>query len=319
MSVAPHSRMQFRLCPGTLCIAKGVLDVKTALENELTRKNLIHEVQIVMSDCSGFCPQGPVMEAYPEGVFYGPLTPEHAPIIVEEHVLNGRVVKELVAGDGTAKVRVPLVRDTGFFGGQRLIVLRNRGLIAAENIDHYIARDGYAALARAVREMTSDQVIEELKTSGLRGRGGAGVPTGLKWLACREFDEYPKYVICNGDEGDPGAFMDRAVMEGDPHSVLEGMAIAAYAVGAEQGYIYVRAEYPLAIERLQKATDDARDYGLLGQDILGSGFNFDIKIYPGAGAFVCGEETALISSIQGLRGMPRPRPPFPVELSLIHI
>jgi len=256
------------------------------------------------------------MEAYPDGVIYSQVRPEHAPRIIEEHVINGRVVEELVFHNGKPGTHVPLVRDTGFFGRQRLIVLRNRGLIDAENIDEYIARDGYSALAKVLREMTSDLIIEEVKKSGLRGRGGAGFSTGLKWLGCRESEVFPRYVICNGDEGDPGAFMDRAVMEGDPHSVLEGMAIAAYAVGAQQGYIYVRAEYPLAIERLQKAIIDARDYGLIGSDILGTGFNFDVNIYPGAGAFVCGEETALIHSLQGLRGMPRPRPPFPVQIGL---
>lgn len=316
MSVARQFKMQFRMCPGTLCIAKGALNVKRALEDELAKRNLTHDVQILMSDCSGFCPEGPVMEAYPEGVIYCRLKPEHAPLIVDEHVLSGKVVRELVAHDGAAQAGVPLVRDTGFFGRQRLIVLRNRGLIDAEKIDHYIARDGYAALAKVLQEMTSEQVVDEIKKSGLRGRGGAGFPTGRKWQACREYEAFPKHIICNGDEGDPGAFMDRAVMEGDPHSVLEGMAIAGYAVGSELGLIYVRAEYPLAIERLQKAIDDARDYGLLGNNILGSGFNFDIRIYPGAGAFVCGEETALINSVQGLRGMPRPRPPFPVESGL---
>jgi NADH:ubiquinone oxidoreductase subunit F (NADH-binding)/NAD-dependent dihydropyrimidine dehydrogenase PreA subunit len=208
------------------------------------------------------------------------------------------------------------MKDIGFFGLQRLTVLRNRGLIDAENIDEYIARDGYAALGKVLEEMTPEEVIEEVKKSGLRGRGGGGFPTGLKWEECRRYESFPKFSICNGDEGDPGAFMDRSVMEGDPHSVLEGMAISGYAIGAEKGYIYVRAEYPLAIQRLQKAIHDAHDYGLLGTDILGKGFNFDIEIYPGAGAFVCGESTALMYSIEGKRGMPRIKPPRSAEAGL---
>jgi NADH:ubiquinone oxidoreductase subunit F (NADH-binding)/(2Fe-2S) ferredoxin/NAD-dependent dihydropyrimidine dehydrogenase PreA subunit len=308
--------MEFRLCAGTLCIARGSRQFKVALENELSKRNLQDFVKVTMSDCGGNCSDGPVMEAFPDPVSYGLLKPEHARLIVEEHVLNNRVVPYLVVGDHRPGATVPFMRDVGFFRHQRLIVLRNRGLINAENIDDYIARDGYAALAKALEKMTPEQVIEEIKKSGLRGRGGAGFKTGLKWEACRRYETSPKYMICNGDEGDPGAFMDRAVMEGDPHSVLEGMAIGGYAVGASQGYIYVRAEYPLAIERLQKAINDARQYGLLGKDILGKGFDFDVDIYPGAGAFVCGEETALIQSLHGLRGMPRHRPPFPVERGL---
>ncbi|MEW6138077.1 MAG: NADH-quinone oxidoreductase subunit NuoF [Thermodesulfobacteriota bacterium] len=316
MSAMPVNKMQLRLCPGTLCVARGSRDIKAALEQELTRRNLRDRVQVLMADCSGLCSSGPIMEALPERVLYSRLTPQHVPLIVEEHVAKGRIVDELVVKNGQPAIPVPLMKDTDFYSRQRLIVLRNRGLIDAESIDEYIAFDGYAALAKALQEMTPQSVVETVKSSGLRGRGGAGFRTGVKWEACRQSDRFPKYIICNGDEGDPGAFMDRAVMEGDPHSVLEGMAIAGYAVGAERGSIYVRAEYPLAIERLEKAISDARNYGLLGKDILDSGFDFDIEIYPGAGAFVCGEETALIQSLQGLRGAPRHRPPFPVQSGL---
>jgi NADH:ubiquinone oxidoreductase subunit F (NADH-binding)/(2Fe-2S) ferredoxin/NAD-dependent dihydropyrimidine dehydrogenase PreA subunit len=304
------------LCAGTGCIASGSLDVKEALEKELAKRNLQDEVQVVTTGCNGFCAQGPIMVCYPDGIFYNQVKPEHAPVIVEEHVLKGRVVEKLLFKEEAAKDKVPLMRDIGFFSLQRLIVLRNRGLIDAESIDEYIARDGYAGLAKALTTMTPLEVIEEIKKSGLRGRGGGGFPAGLKWEECARYDNFPKYTICNGDEGDPGAFMDRSVMEGDPHSVLEGMAISGYAIGAEQGYIYVRAEYPLAIQRLQKAIEDARDYGLLGKNILDSGFNFDIAIAPGAGAFVCGESTALMYSIEGKRGMPRIKPPRSAEAGL---
>ncbi|MHB8202539.1 MAG: NADH-ubiquinone oxidoreductase-F iron-sulfur binding region domain-containing protein [Desulfomonilaceae bacterium] len=316
MCASPYYRMQIMMCAGTGCIASGSLDVKNALERELAKRNLQNEVQIVMTGCNGFCAMGPLVVIYPDGVFYNQVKPEHAPVIVEEHILKGRVVEKLLFKDETVKGRVPLMKDIGFFGLQRLNVLRNRGLIDAENIDEYIARDGYAALAKAITEMTPEQVIEEVKKSGLRGRGGGGFPTGLKWEECRRYDNFPKYTICNGDEGDPGAFMDRSVMEGDPHSVLEGMAISGYAIGAEQGYIYVRAEYPLAIQRLQKAIEDARSYGLLGENILDKGFDFEIAIAPGAGAFVCGESTALMYSIEGKRGMPRIKPPRSAEAGL---
>ena len=316
MCASPYYRLQLMMCAGTGCIASGSLDVRDALEREIAKRNLQNEVQIIMTGCNGFCAMGPLVVVYPDGIFYNQVRPEHAPIIVEEHILKGRVVEKLLFKDETVKGRVPLMKDIGFFGLQRLIVLRNRGLIDAENIDEYIARDGYAGLAKALTEMTPEQVIEEVKKSGLRGRGGGGFPTGMKWEECRRYDNFPKYTICNGDEGDPGAFMDRSVMEGDPHSVLEGMAISGYAIGAEHGYIYVRAEYPLAIQRLQKAIEDARSYGLLGQDILGKGFNFDIGIAPGAGAFVCGESTALMYSIEGKRGMPRIKPPRSAEAGL---
>ncbi len=316
MSASPFYRMQFMMCAGTGCMASGSLEVRDALEKELAKRNLQDEVQIIMTGCNGFCAMGPLVVVYPEGIFYNQVKPEHAPVIVEEHVLKGRIVEKLLFKEELAKDRVPLMKDIAFFGLQRLIVLRNRGLIDAENIDEYIARDGYAALAKVLEQMTPEEVIEEVKKSGLRGRGGGGFPTGLKWEECRRYESFPKFSICNGDEGDPGAFMDRSVMEGDPHSVLEGMAISGYAIGAEKGYIYVRAEYPLAIQRLQKAIHDALDYGLLGTDILGKGFNFDIEIYPGAGAFVCGESTALMYSIEGKRGMPRIKPPRSAEAGL---
>jgi NADH:ubiquinone oxidoreductase subunit F (NADH-binding)/(2Fe-2S) ferredoxin/Pyruvate/2-oxoacid:ferredoxin oxidoreductase delta subunit len=292
--------------------------VKRAVDVELQKRSLHHEVRSIMSAaaCRGGCAKGPILTVYPGEISYARVRPGHAPLIVEQHVIKGQIVEDLLWGEEDGEQHVPLLKNVGFFGHQRLIVLRNRGLIDAENIDHYIARDGYAALAKVLQEMTPVQVIEEIKSSGLRGRGGAGFQTGVKWETCRATQNWPKYIICNGDEGDPGAFMDRAVMEADPHSVLEGMAIAGYAVGAQKGYIYVRAEYPLAIERLEKAIIDALDYGLLGDNILGNGFDFHVEIYPGAGAFVCGEETALIHSIQGLRGTPRYRPPFPVHSGL---
>ncbi|MDD3472173.1 MAG: NAD(P)H-dependent oxidoreductase subunit E, partial [Syntrophaceae bacterium] len=316
MCASPFYRMQLMMCAGTGCIASGSLDVRDALERELQKRNLQDEVQIIMTGCNGFCAMGPLVVVYPDGIFYNQVKPEHAPLIVEEHVLKGRVVQDLLFKEEATKTRVPLMKDIGFFGLQRLIVLRNRGLIDAESIDEYIARDGYAALAKCLQEMTPEQVIEEVKKAGLRGRGGGGFPTGLKWEECRRYDSFPKFTICNGDEGDPGAFMDRSVMEGDPHSVLEGMAISGYAIGANQGYIYVRAEYPLAIQRLETAIHDAREYGVLGKNIFNSGFDFDIGIAPGAGAFVCGESTALMYSIEGKRGMPRIKPPRSAEAGL---
>lgn len=309
-------RMNLMLCGGTGCIASGAPKVKQAIEEELLKRGLADEVQVVLTGCNGFCAMGPIMTVFPDGIFYNKLKPEHAARLVEEHVLKGRPVKELLFEEPVEKEKIPLLKDIGFFGNQRLIALRNRGLIDAERIEEYIARDGYQALAKVLTSMTPEEVIEEIKISGLRGRGGAGFPTGLKWEECRKYDRFPKYTICNGDEGDPGAFMDRSIMEGDPHSVLEGMAISAYAIGAEKGYIYVRAEYPLAIKRLQIAIEQARESGLLGENILDTGFNFDIEIYPGAGAFVCGESTALMYSLEGKRGMPRIKPPRSAESGL---
>ena len=308
-------RMHMMVCGGTACIASGALEVKQALIEELQKRNLSDEVEVIITGCNGFCAMGPIMTVYPDGVFYNKLKPEHAPLLVEEHVIKGRPVESLLFKEPEVKERIPLLKDIGFFGLQRLIALKNRGLIDAENIDEYIARDGYQALAKAL-SMGPEAIIEEIKFSGLRGRGGGGFPTGLKWEECRKYDRFPKYTICNGDEGDPGAFMDRSVMEGDPHAVLEGMAISAYAIGAEKGYIYVRAEYPLAIKRLNIAIEQAREYGILGEGIFGTDFNFDIEIYPGAGAFVCGESTALMYSLEGKRGMPRIKPPRSAEAGL---
>jgi NADH:ubiquinone oxidoreductase subunit F (NADH-binding)/(2Fe-2S) ferredoxin len=310
------TRAQIMLCTGTGCISSGSHEVEAALREELEKRGILDEVQIVNTGCNGFCAVGPIMVVYPDGVFYQNLKPEDMAFLVEEHLLKGRIVEKFAFKETVSKSAVPLMKDIGFFSRQQLIALRNRGMIDAENIDEYIARDGYQALAKVLTKMTPEEVIEEIKKSGLRGRGGGGFPTGRKWEECRKYDRFPKYTICNGDEGDPGAFMDRSVMEGDPHSVMEGMAISAYSIGAEYGYIYVRAEYPLAIARLSKAIEQATEYGLLGENILDSGFNFTIEIYPGAGAFVCGESTALMFSLEGKRGMPRIKPPRSAEHGL---
>ncbi|MBP1721901.1 MAG: nuoF [Deltaproteobacteria bacterium] len=304
------------ICAGTGCVSNKSLQVRTALEEELKKCGLEEEVQVVITGCNGFCAVGPVMVVYPEGIFYQKLTREDIPLLVSEHFLKGRPVEKLMYREEEKKATVPRMQDISFFGLQVLRALRNRGIIDAEKIDEYIARDGYQALGKALTQLTPEGIIEEVKISGLRGRGGAGFPTGLKWEFCAKARGEVKYVLCNGDEGDPGAFMDRSILEADPHSVLEGMTIAARAIGAHQGYIYVRAEYPLAVSRLKVALRQSRDYGLLGKNILNSGFDFDIDIYQGAGAFVCGEETALMTSIEGKRGMPRPRPPFPAYKGL---
>ena len=304
------------ICAGTGCVSNKSLQVRTALEEELKKCGLEEEVQVVITGCNGFCAVGPVMVVYPEGIFYQRLTRDDIPLLVSEHFLKGRPVEKLMYREEEKKATVPRMQDISFFGLQVLRALRNRGIIDAEKIDEYIARDGYQALGKALTQLTPEGIIEEVKISGLRGRGGAGFPTGLKWEFCAKARGEVKYVLCNGDEGDPGAFMDRSILEADPHSVLEGMTIAARAIGAHQGYIYVRAEYPLAVSRLKVALRQSRDYGLLGKNILNSGFDFDIDIYQGAGAFVCGEETALMTSIEGKRGMPRPRPPFPAYKGL---
>lgn len=309
-------RTHLMVCAGTGCVSCGSLNLKDRLESELKDRGLSDEVKVVITGCNGFCAEGPIMVVYPEGIFYKKLTQEDIPFLVEEHFLKGRPVEKFLYTEPTIKEKVPLLKDIPFFQHQVLRALRNRGLIDAENIDEYIARDGYAALSKVLFSMTPEEIIQEVKISGLRGRGGAGFPTGLKWEEGRRYDSFPKYVICNGDEGDPGAFMDRSVLEADPHSVLEGMTICGYALDAHQGYIYVRAEYPLAIHRLNIAIDRSRNYGLLGKNILGSGFDFDISIYPGAGAFVCGESTALMFSLEGKRGMPRIKPPRSTEAGL---
>ena len=303
------------VCGGTGCESSKADDIFTNLKTEVANAGLEHDVQVVKTGCFGFCEKGPIVKVLPEDAFYVEVKPEDAEEIVKETLVKGRIVKRLAYVDESGKTSA-VPEEIGFYQKQMRIVLRNCGLIDPEKIDEYIARDGYAALEKVLFEMTPDQVIEEMKISGLRGRGGAGFPTWMKWNFTKQVESDVKYIVCNADEGDPGAYMDRSTLEGDPHSVLEAMAIAGYTVGANQGFIYIRAEYPLAIKRLEIAMAQAREYGLLGQNILGSGFSFDIEIRLGAGAFVCGEETALLASIEGKRGMPTPKPPFPAVCGL---
>ena len=312
----PFYRAHALVCGGTGCTASESREVFQALSTEIGRTGLADEVRVVQTGCRGFCAMGPVMIIYPDGVFYCQVRPSDVPTIVSETLLKGRVVQRLTYKEPTTAQALPYYNEIPFYGKQLRIALRNCGLINPEEIDEYIARDGYAALGKALAEMKPEEVIASVKASGLRGRGGAGFLTGLKWELCAKVASDVKYLICNADEGDPGAFMDRSILEGDPHSVLEGMLIAGYAVGATEGYIYCRAEYPLAIQRLELAIQQARDYGFLGENILGSDFDFDLHIKQGAGAFVCGEETALMASIEGRRGEPRPRPPFPAVSGL---
>ena len=309
-------RSNVMICAGTGCVANGSLKVKDALETELLKRNLQNEIKIVLTGCNGFCAKGPVMVVYPDDIFYQLVQPADVPHLVEEHFVKGRPVQKFLYTPPADKRTIPVMNEIPFFKHQVLRALRNRSLIDAEKIEEYIARDGYMAAAKALLEMSPEEIVSEVKKSGLRGRGGAGFLTGLKWELCARVQGDVKFILCNGDEGDPGAFMDRSVMEADPHSVLEGMIIAAKAINAHYGYIYVRAEYPLAVHRLQLAIEQARERGLLGKDILSSGFDLDIEIYQGAGAFVCGEETALMASIEGKRGMPRPKPPFPAVKGL---
>ena len=309
-------RANLMLCAGTGCVASGTMKVKETLQEELKKRGLAEEIRIVLTGCNGYCAEGPVMSVYPDEVFYQKLTVEEIPKLVEEHFLKGRPYEKLMFKEPEKKTAIPLMKEIPFFKHQVLRVLRNKGLIDPEKIEEYIARDGYQAAAKALTAMTSEEIIKVVKDSGVRGRGGAGFPTGLKWEFASKVKSDVKYMLCNGDEGDPGAFMDRSVMEADPHSVIEGMIIGAKAIGAHHGYIYVRAEYPLAVKRLQLAIDQATEMGLLGKNILDSGFDFELGIYLGAGAFVCGEETALMRSIEGKRGMPRPRPPFPAVKGL---
>jgi NADH-quinone oxidoreductase subunit F len=299
------------VCGGQGCISSQCNEVVEALRDAVCKHHLTEKVKIVTTGCMGPCDMGPVAIIYPEATFYRRLKPKHAELIVTEHILQGKPVKRLLYTARGEKVPTPSFNDIDLFKKQKRIVLRNTNYIDPLSIEEYIARDGYGALGKALSAMKPSEVIAEIKASGLRGRGGAGFPSGLKWAFTAAAKPTPKYVVCNGDEGDPGAFMDRSVLEGDPHSIIEGMAIGGYAIGAAQGYVYVRAEYPLAIARLEHALTQARRLGLLGKDIFGSGFNFDIDIRIGAGAFVCGEETALLISIEGKRGEPRPRPPFP--------
>ena len=308
-------RSHILVCSGTGCHASGSLVLKEALEAEIARVGLDKEVKVIETGCFGFCRLGPNMMVYPEGVFYCQVHEQDVPQIVEEHLLKGRVVERLLYTEPQTEKSVVDFEDIPFFQKQTRIVLEDCGVINPESIREYIARDGYFGLAKAL-QMKPEEVIDTVKKSGLRGRGGAGFPTGLKWEFAAKAEGSPKYIVCNADEGDPGAFMDRSIIEGDPHRVLEGIAIAGYAVGASQGYVYVRAEYPLAVRRLYKAIDDAHELGLLGKNILNSGFDFDIDLRLGAGAFVCGEETALLNSMMGKRGEPRPRPPFPANEGL---
>lgn len=301
------------MCGGAGCISSKCLDVVDAMKEALSKNGIADQVQIILTGCMGPCDMGPVAIVYPDATFYRRLKPKDAEAIVEEHIMKGNIVQRLLYRSPGAKEPTPRVDDIDLFAKQKKIVLRNNFYIDPTSIEDYIANNGYAALGKALTQMQPAEIIEEIKKSGLRGRGGAGFSTGMKWGFTASASGSPKYVVCNGDEGDPGAFMDRSVLEGDPHSVIEGMAICGRAIGAEQGYVYVRAEYPLAIERLDYAIQMARENGLLGKDILGTGFNFDIEIRIGAGAFVCGEETALLTSIEGKRGEPRPRPPFPAN------
>ncbi|HNW56867.1 MAG TPA: NADH-ubiquinone oxidoreductase-F iron-sulfur binding region domain-containing protein [Bacteroidales bacterium] len=305
--------MHLLVCGGTGCHSSESDAIVCNLRDELEAKGLTDKVQVILTGCFGFCEKGPIVKVMPDNTFYVQVKPEDAQTIVEEHVIKGRKVTRLLYKDPVNKEPVSDSKHMGFFKKQLRIVLRNCGFINPENIDEYIARDGYMALGKVLSEMTPEDTIKEIKDSGQRGRGGAGFPTGLKWELARKNQSDEKYVVCNADEGDPGAFMDRSVLEGDPHSVLEAMAICGYSIGASNGLIYVRAEYPLAIHRLQVAIKQAREYGLLGNNIMGTGFNFDINLRYGAGAFVCGEETALIHSMEGLRGEPTVKPPFPAE------
>lgn len=311
-------RTHVLICGGTGCSSSNSMQIADRMEEEIKRLDLAEEVKVVRTGCFGLCALGPVMIVYPEGTFYSRVTLEDVPELVEEHLLKGRVVDRLVyrETEGDEKVEVPSLQETGFYKTQLRVALHNCGLIDPEQIDEYIAVDGYAALGKVLTEMTPEDVIQVMKDSGLRGRGGAGFPTGLKWEFAAKNKVPQKYVVCNADEGDPGAFMDRSVLEGDPHAVLEAMAIAGYAIGANKGYIYVRAEYPIAVKRLNIAIEQAREYGLLGKNIFDSGFDFDIETRLGAGAFVCGEETALLTSIEGNRGEPKAKPPFPANKGL---
>jgi len=301
------------VCAGTGCRASQSEEIVQNLAKVIEENSLDNEVQVVRTGCFGFCEKGPVVKMVPDNTFYVQVTPEDAGEIVAEHLVKGRKVERLLYTDPETQERVSESKDMGFYKKQIRIALRNCGFINPENIDEYIARDGYSALGKALSEMTPEEVIKVIIDSGLRGRGGGGFPTGLKWDITRKVEDDEKYVVCNADEGDPGAFMDRSILEGDPHAVLEAMAINGYCTGAEHGLIYIRAEYPLAISRLKIAIDQARDYGLLGKNIFGTDFSFDVELRYGAGAFVCGEETSLIHSMEGLRGEPTVKPPFPSE------
>lgn len=309
-------RSHVLVCGGTGCTSSGSQQIMARLEDELGKQGLSEEVSVVQTGCHGLCALGPIMIVYPDAAFYAMVKEEDIPEIVSEHLLKGRPVERLLYEETVTPSGIKALSDTDFYKKQHRIALRNCGVINPEVIEEYIGTGGYQALGKVLTEMTPDEVIQELLDSGLRGRGGAGFPTGLKWKLAKQNDADQKYVCCNADEGDPGAFMDRSVLEGDPHALLEAMTIAGYAIGASQGYIYVRAEYPIAVDRLRIAIAQSREMGLLGDDIFGTGFSFDIDLRLGAGAFVCGEETALMVSIEGNRGEPRPRPPFPAQKGL---
>jgi NADP-reducing hydrogenase subunit HndC len=309
-------RSHVLVCGGTGCTSSGSTKIIDALQAEIKKNGLTTEVAVVQTGCHGLCALGPIVIIYPEATFYALVKEEDVAEIVSEHLLKGRIVTRLVYKETVTEEGIKSLNETDFYKKQHRIALRNCGVINPENIDEYIGTGGYEALGKVLTEYTPDEVIQNILDSGLRGRGGGGFPTGLKWKLAKGNDADQKYVCCNADEGDPGAFMDRSVLEGDPHVVLEAMAIAGYAIGANQGYIYVRAEYPIAVERLKIAIDQAREYGLLGKNIFETGFDFDIDLRLGAGAFVCGEETALMTSIEGNRGEPRPRPPFPAQKGL---
>jgi len=312
-------RAHVLICGGTGCTSSGSVKIQDVFAKSIEANGLQDEVKVVQTGCFGLCALGPVVIVHPDGTFYSRVTPEDVEEIVSEHLLKGRVVERLVYNDTGSDAPVEgnvSLNDTAFYKSQNRVVLRNCGVINPESIDEYIAMDGYAALGKVLTEMKPQDVIDEITKSGLRGRGGGGFPTGRKWALTAPNQADQKYVVCNADEGDPGAFMDRSVLEGDPHCLIEAMTIAGYAIGATEGYVYVRAEYPIAVARLQMAIEQAREYGLLGKNIFGSGFDFDLFIRLGAGAFVCGEETALMTSIEGKRGEPRPRPPYPAVKGL---
>lgn len=309
-------RSQVLICGGTGCTASDSKGIINAFKNEISKHGIENEIEIVRTGCFGLCELGPVVIIYPEGAFYSRVKVEDIPELVEEHLVKGRILKRLVYHEAIEDDRVKSLNNVDFYKKQKRIALNNCGVIDPENIDEYIAFDGYKALEKVLTQMTPMDVVDTIKKSGLRGRGGGGFPTGLKWEFAANQKNDQKYIVCNADEGDPGAFMDRSVLEGDPHVIIEAMAIGGYAIGANEGYVYVRAEYPIAVHRLEIALNQAREYGLLGKNILGTGFNFDIFIRLGAGAFVCGEETALLRSIEGKRGMPTPKPPFPAVSGL---
>ena len=309
-------RMHILVCGGTGCTSSSSMKIIEKMETLIAENSMADEIKVVKTGCFGLCAQGPIMMIYPDHLMYTQVQPEDVDEIFENHVKCGQVVTRLLAGNHEEGEVSNALESVDFFSRQMRVALRNCGAINPEDIDEYIARDGYLALEKVTGSMTPEEVIELIRASGLRGRGGAGFPTGVKWSFAAAQQVAQKYVCCNADEGDPGAFMDRSVLEGDPHSVIEAMAIAAYAIGANQGYVYVRAEYPIAVERLTIAINQAREYGLLGKDIFGTGFDFNLDIRLGAGAFVCGEETALMTSVEGRRGEPRPRPPFPAVKGL---